>query len=53
MTTAATRGAFAEQLRALAASESPAHAYLDTESNNAGVEIVVSKGEYDDNLKPA
>lgn len=38
---------FAEQLRTLAASESPAHTYLDTESNNAGVEIVVSKGEYD------
>lgn len=38
---------FAEQLRELAASKSPAHAYLDAASNKSGVEVVVSKGEYD------
>lgn len=38
---------FAEQLRALAASETLAHTYLDTASNNSGIEVVVSKGEYD------
>ena len=37
---------FAEQLRALAASEVPAHAYLDSAGNTSGVEIVASKGEY-------
>ncbi len=37
---------FAEQLRALAASEVPAHAYLDSITNSAGVEVVASKGEY-------
>lgn len=37
---------FAEQLRALAASEVPAHAYLDSMANSASVEVVASKGEY-------
>ena len=37
---------FAEQLRALAVSEKPAHAYLDPEANNAGVQIIASQGEY-------
>lgn len=36
-----------QQLRELAASSSPAHAYLDSASNFAGVQIVASKGEYD------
>jgi hypothetical protein len=35
------------QLRELAASSSPAHAYLDPASNLAGVQIMVSRGEYD------
>lgn len=38
---------FAQQLRELAASVLPAHAYLDPESNIAGVQVVASKGEYD------
>jgi len=38
---------FAQQLRGLAASTSPAHAYLDPESNVAGVQLVASMGEYD------
>jgi len=37
---------FVEQLRALAASEVPAHAYLDAIANSAGVEVIASKGEY-------
>ena len=37
----------AQQLRELAASASPAHAYLDPESNIAGVQVVALKGEYD------
>lgn len=37
---------YAEQLRALAASEIPAHAYLDSMANSAGVEVVASTGEY-------
>lgn len=36
-----------QQLRELAASSSPAHAYLDPASNLTGVQIVASKGEYD------
>ncbi len=35
------------QLRELAASSSPAHAYLDPASNLTGVQIMASKGEYD------
>ena len=35
------------QLRELAASSSPAHAYLDPESNLTGMQIMASKGEYD------
>lgn len=38
---------FAQQLRELAAGTSPAHAYLDPESNTADVQVVASKGEYD------
>jgi len=38
---------FAQQLRELAAGVSPAHAYLDPESNPADVQVVASKGEYD------
>ena len=38
---------FAQQLRELAAGASPAHAYLDPESNPADVQVVASKGEYD------
>ena len=38
---------FAQQLLGLAASTSPAHAYLDPESNVAGVQLVASMGEYD------
>ncbi len=37
---------FAEQLQALAAAESPAHAYLDPESNLAGFQVIASKDEY-------
>ncbi|RYG14218.1 MAG: hypothetical protein EON92_02885 [Burkholderiales bacterium] len=37
----------AQQLRELAATTSPAHAYLDTQSNMTGVQVVASKGEYD------
>jgi hypothetical protein len=38
----------AAQLRELAASHVPAHAYLDPKTNSAGVEVVASKGEYSD-----
>lgn len=38
---------FAQQLRELAACVSPAHAYLDPESNPTEVQVVASKGEYD------
>jgi len=38
---------FAQQLRGLAASPGPAHAYLDPESNTSGVQVVASKEEYD------
>jgi hypothetical protein len=38
---------FADQLRALATSEGPGHAYLDTSANDSGIQIVASKGEYD------
>jgi hypothetical protein len=38
---------FAQQLRELAASASPAHTYLDPESNVAGIEVIASMGEYD------
>lgn len=38
---------FSEQLWNLAASKHPAHTYLDTKADSAGVEVVVSKGEYD------
>ena len=37
---------FAEQLRELAVSQKPAHAYLDPKSNDAGVQVIASKGEY-------
>ena len=37
---------FAEQLRAVAVSEKPAHMYLDVYANNAGVQVIASKGEY-------
>lgn len=37
---------FADQLRALAASETPGHAYLDPVDNRAVLEIIASKGEY-------
>lgn len=37
---------FAGQLRALAASEKPGHAYLDSKANHASVEVIASKGEY-------
>lgn len=37
---------FAEQLRALAISEKPAHAYLDPRTNSAGVQVIASQGEY-------
>lgn len=36
-----------EQLRELAASAIPAHAYLDVVVNAAGVQIVASNGEYE------
>ncbi|WP_157039845.1 hypothetical protein [Aquincola tertiaricarbonis] len=36
-----------QQLRVLATSSSPAHAYLDPASNLAGVQIMASRGEYD------
>lgn len=38
---------FARQLRELAVVTSPAHAYLDPESNAADVQVVASNGEYD------
>lgn len=38
---------FAEQLRGLALAPTPAHAYLDVESNNTGIQIVASKEEHD------
>lgn len=38
---------FAQQLTELAAGTSPAHAYLDPESNAADVQVVASIGEYD------
>lgn len=37
----------AQQLRELAASSAPAHAYLDPANNSAGLQIIASKGEYD------
>lgn len=37
---------FAEELRALAVSENPAHAYLDPKANSAGVQVIASQGEY-------
>lgn len=37
----------AQQLRELAASSAPAHAYLDPANNLAGLQIIASKGEYD------
>lgn len=37
----------AQQLRELAVATSPAHAYLDSESNITNVQVVASKGEYD------
>jgi len=37
---------FAEQLRALAVNERPAHAYLDPAANSAGVQVIASQGEY-------
>jgi hypothetical protein len=36
-----------DQLRAVATSEGPGHAYLDTCANDSGIQIVASKGEYD------
>lgn len=36
-----------QQLRGLASSSSPAHAYLDPASNLTDVQIIASKGEYD------
>lgn len=41
---------FAEQLRELVKSKIPAHAYLDPKSNSSGVQIVVSRDEYDPNI---
>lgn len=40
---------FSEQLRALTASGRPAHAYLDTQANNASVQVIASQGEYSAN----
>lgn len=37
----------AEQLRELASSECPAHAYLDPTTNGTAVQMVASIGEYD------
>jgi len=37
----------AQQLRELARNTSPAHAYLDTQFNMTGVQVIASKGEYD------
>lgn len=37
----------AQQLKELAVATSPAHAYLDPESNITDVQVVASKGEYD------
>ena len=37
----------AQQLRELAMATSPAHAYLDPESNGTDVQVIASKGEYD------
>lgn len=37
---------FSDQLRMLATSKAPAHAYLDPVSNSSGVQIVASLGEY-------
>jgi hypothetical protein len=37
----------AQQLRELAMATSPAHVYLDPESNITDVQVVASKGEYD------
>jgi hypothetical protein len=37
---------FVQQLRMLAASDIPAHAYLDPASNSAGLDVMASKGEY-------
>lgn len=38
---------FTQQLRELAVATSPAHTYLDPESNATDVQVVASKGEYD------
>lgn len=38
---------FSDQLRMLAGSEVPAHAYLDPTFNSSGVQIMASLGEYD------
>jgi 3-deoxy-D-arabino-heptulosonate 7-phosphate (DAHP) synthase class II len=38
---------FTQQLKELADAASPAHTYLDSESNAANVQVVASKGEYD------
>lgn len=38
---------FAQQLRELADSIGPGHAYLDPQLNTSGVLVVASKGEYD------
>ncbi|GAA4333995.1 hypothetical protein GCM10023165_09500 [Variovorax defluvii] len=38
---------FAEQLRALAASDMPAHAYLDCKTSGEAVQVMASKGEYE------
>lgn len=37
---------FAGVLQALAASNAPAHAYLDLAENNAGINVIASKDEY-------
>lgn len=37
----------ARQLRELATATTPAHAYLDPQSNTTDVQVVASKGEYD------
>ena len=39
---------FAQQLRALAGTGKPAHAYLDPNTNSAGVQVIASQGEYRD-----
>lgn len=37
----------AQQLRELATGDVPAHAYLDSIRNTAGIQIMASKGEYE------